>query len=75
MLRAFFHLLREARVHVYVILAIGAALGAYFTSGTLRVALIVLAILLGALAVWGVLVAARLTILVWGLKRWVDHLR
>lgn len=41
MLGVFFHLLREAWVHVYVILAIGAALGAYFASGILRVTLIV----------------------------------
>jgi hypothetical protein len=51
MLRVFLHLLRETRVHVHVILAIGAALGAYFTSGIIRVALIVVAVLLGALVI------------------------
>ena len=71
----FFGLLREARVHVYVILAIGAALGAYFASGTLRVVFIVLAVLLGALVIWGVLLAGYLTILAWSLKRRRDQRR
>jgi hypothetical protein len=68
MLRAFFHLLRQTRVHFFVIPAIGAALGAYFTSGILHTALIVLAVLLGALVIWDVFVAAFLTILAWGLR-------
>jgi len=71
----FFYLLRETRVHVPVILAVGAALGAYFASGILRVVLIVVAVLLGALITWDVLVAAYGTILGWGLKRWLDQQR
>lgn len=71
----FFHFLRETRVYVPAILAIGAALGAYFASGILRVALIVVAVLLGALVVWDILVAAYITLLAWGLKTWVDRRR
>jgi hypothetical protein len=74
-LGAFFHLLGETRVHVHVILAVGAALGAYFSGGILRVVLIVVAVLLGALVTWDVLVAAYGTILVWGVKRWRDQRR
>jgi hypothetical protein len=74
-LRVFFRLLRETRVHIHVILAIGAAVGAYFASGIIRFALIVLAVLLGALVIWDVLVAVYLTSLAWGLKRWRDQRR
>ena len=74
-LGVFFHLLSETTVYVPVILGIATVLGAYFASGVLRVALIVLAVLLGALVVWDVLVAAYLTILAWGLKTWRDRLR
>jgi hypothetical protein len=72
-LGAFFHLLRESRVYVHVILAVGAALGAYFASGNLRVVLIVVAVLLGALVIWVVLVAAYGTILLWVIKRFRDQ--
>jgi len=71
----FLHLLRETRVYVPAFLGIATALGAYFASGVLRVALIVLAVLLGALVLWDILVAAYLTLLAWGLKTWRDRLR
>lgn len=58
-----------------MILGIGAAVGAYFASGILRVAFIVVAVLLGALIAWDVLVAAFGTILMWSLKLWVDRTR
>jgi hypothetical protein len=57
----FFHFLRETRVYVPVFLAIGAALGAYFASGILRVALIVVAIFLGALVIWDIMMAVYAT--------------
>jgi hypothetical protein len=71
----FFHLLRETRVYVPLSLAVGAVLGAYFASGILRDVFIVVAVLLGALLAWDVLVAAFGTILMWGLKLWVDRTR
>jgi hypothetical protein len=74
-LGVFFHFLSETRIYVPVILGIATVLGAYFASGVLRVALIVLAVLLGALVVWDILVAAYLTILAWGLKTWIDRQR
>lgn len=43
--------------------------------GKLRIALIGLAVLLGALIIWDVLMAMYLTILAWGLKRWRDQRR
>lgn len=74
-LRVFFHLLHEAGIHIRVILAIAAALGAYFASGVLRVVLITLAVLLGALVIWDVLLAAYGTGLMWGLKHWIEQRR
>jgi hypothetical protein len=74
-LGAFFYLLRETRVYIPVILATGAALGAYFASGILLVPLLVLAVLLGALVIWDVLLAASGTILLWCLRRWQVHWR
>jgi len=71
----FFHFLSETRIYVPVILGIATVLGAYFASGVLRVTLIVLAVLLGALVVWDILVAAYVTILAWGLKTWIDRRR
>jgi hypothetical protein len=70
----FLHLLRETKVHVHVVLAVGAVLGAYFASSVLRIVLIVLAVLLGALTAWDVLVAAY-GILLSGVQRWLEHRR
>jgi hypothetical protein len=75
MLRVFLRLLHETGVHLHVIPAIGAALGAYFASGVLRVVLITLAVLLGALVIWDVLLAAYGTILMWGLEQWTEQRR
>jgi hypothetical protein len=71
MVRALLHLLRPFAVHA--ILAAGAALGAYFASGILRVILIVLAVLLSAIIAWGVLLAVGGITLLRVLKRWPDH--
>jgi hypothetical protein len=64
-------LLRE--LAVVVILLIGAVVGAYFTSGVLRVILIIVAIALFALAAWTGLMTLFFIVLVKMLRRWSNN--